>query len=59
MGVDGAHYHNPDTLCRLIGPKNEVEVIVNDEQVMALVDSGVQISTVSMAFAKLHGLPIW
>ena len=42
-------YHNPDPLCRLIGPKNEVEVIVNDEQVTALVDSGAQICAVSMA----------
>ena len=59
MGVEGSHHHNPDPLCRLIGPRNEVEVIVNDEQVTALVDSGAQISAVSMAFAKHHGLPIW
>ena len=52
-------YHNPDPLCRLIGPKNEVEVIVNNEQVTAFVDSGAQISAVSMAFAKCHNLPIW
>ena len=52
-------YHNPDPLCRLIGPKNEVEVIVNNEQVTALVDSGAQISAVSMAFVKHHNLPIW
>ena len=43
----------------MIGPKNEVEVIVNDEQVTALVDSGAQISAVSMAFVKCHNLPIW
>ena len=59
MGVEGSHFHNPDPLCRLIGPRNEVEVIVNDEQVTALVDSEAQISAVSMAFAKCHGLPIW
>ena len=52
-------YHNPDPLCRLIGPKNEVEVVVNNERVIALVDSGAQISAVSMAFAKCHNLPIW
>ena len=52
-------YHNPDPLCRLIGPKNEIEVIVNNEQVTALVDSGAQLSAVSMAFAKCHNLPIW
>ena len=59
LGVGDSKYHNPDPLCRLIGPKNEVEVIVNDEEVTALVDSGAQISAVSMAFAKCHNLPIW
>ena len=58
-GEGGSKYHNPDPLCRLIGPRNEVEVIVNDEQVTALVDSGAQISAVSMAFVERHGLPIW
>ena len=58
LGVGDSKYHNPDPLCRLIGPKNEVEVIVNNEQVTALVDSGAQISAVSMAFAKCHNLPI-
>ena len=43
----------------MIGPKNEVEVIVNDERVTALVDLGAQISAISMAFVKHHGLPIW
>ena len=52
-------YHNPDPLCQLIGPKNEVEVIVNDEWVTALVDLGAQISAVSIAFVKCHNLPIW
>ena len=32
---------------------------MNNEQVTALVDSGAQISAVSMAFVKCHGLPIW
>ena len=59
LGYGGSKYHNPDPLCRLIGPRNEVEVIVNDEQVTALVDSEAQISAVSMAFVKRHGLPIW
>ena len=43
----------------MIGPKNEVEVVINDEWIIALVDSGVQISAVSMAFVKCHNLPIW
>ena len=32
---------------------------MNDEQVTTLVNSGAQISTVSMAFVERHGLPIW
>ena len=43
----------------MIGPKNEVEVIVIDERATALVDSGAQISAVSMAFVKHCNLPIW
>ena len=43
-GEGESRYHNPEPLCWLIGPRNEVEVIVNDEQVTALVDSGAQIS---------------
>ena len=58
-GVGDSKYHNPDPLCRLIGPKNKVEVVVNHEQVTALVDSGAQISAVAIAFAKCHNLPIW
>ena len=58
-GEGGSWYYNPDPLCRLIGPKNEVKVVVNDEEVTGLVDSGEQISAVSMAFAEKHDLPIW
>ena len=56
-GRGGPKYYNPDPLCRLIGPRNEVQVIVNKEEVTALVDSGAQISAISMAFAKQHDLP--
>ena len=58
-GEGDSKYHNPDPLCWLIGPKNEVEVVVNNEWVTGLVDSGAQISAVSMAFVKRHNLPIW
>ena len=34
-------------------------MIVNNEWVTALVDSGAQILAISMAFAKRYGLPIW
>ena len=39
-GVGDSKYHNLDPLCRLIGPKNDVEVVVNTGQVINLVDSG-------------------
>ena len=55
----GSQYYNSDPLCRLIGLRNEVQVVMNNEEVTSLVDSGAQISAVSMAFAKCHGLPIW
>ena len=58
-GEGGSQYYNPDPLCRLIGPKNEVQVVVNDEEVTGLVDSGAQISAVSLAFTAKHDLPIW
>ena len=58
-GVGDSKYHNPDPPCRLIGSKNKAEVVVNHEQVTALVDSGAQISAVSVGFAKCHNLPIW
>ena len=58
VGERGSQYHNPDPLCRLIGLRNEVQVVVNDE-VTGLVDSGAQISAVSKAFDKHHDLPMW
>ena len=58
LGEGVSQYHNQDPLCRLIGPRNEVQVVMNDE-VTGLVDSRAQISAVSMAFTKCHGLPIW
>ena len=45
-------YHNPDPLHRLIGPRNEINIVVNEEPVKGLVDSGAQISDISMEFVK-------
>ena len=50
---------NPDLLHRLIGPRNEINVVVNEEPVKGLVDSGAQISAISMEFVKRHDLPIF
>ena len=44
---------------QLIGPRNKINTIVNGEPVKGLVDSGVQISAISMEFVKRHDLPIF
>ena len=51
--------HNPDPLHRLIGPRNEINIVVNEESVKGLVDSGAQILAISMEFVKRHDLPIF
>ena len=58
-GRGESRYHNQDLLHRLIGPRNEINVVVNEEPVKGLVDSGAQISAISMGFVKRHGLPIY
>ena len=45
-------YHNPDPLFRLVGETNESEVCIDDRKVVALVDSGVQLSSISISLAK-------
>ena len=46
-------YHNPDPLFRLVGEPNESEVFVNDRNVAALVDSRVQLSSISIGLVKM------
>ena len=58
-GGGESRYHNPDPLHRLIGPRNEINAIVNEETVKGLVDSGAQISAISLDFVKRHKLPIF
>ena len=58
-GGGESRYHNPDPLHQLIGPRNEINVVVNEELVKGLVDSGAQISAISMEFVKRHDLPIF
>ena len=57
-GGGESRYHNPDLLHQLFGPKNKINV-VNEEAVKGLVDSGAQISAISMEFVKRHNLPIF
>ena len=58
-GGGGSRHHNLDLLHRLIGPRNEINVVVNEEPVKGLVDTGAQISAISMELVKRHDLPIF
>ena len=45
-------YHNPDTLYRLVDEINESTVLVKDQKFRALIDSGSQSSSISLAWVK-------
>ena len=51
-------YHNPDTLFRLIGEPNELEVFVDREKVTALIDFRAQISSIAISFPRTLKLEI-
>ena len=51
-------YHNLDPLLRLIDPANEATIIVEGQQILALIDSGAQLSTMSESFVQVLGLPV-
>ena len=45
-------YHNLDPLYRLVGEVNETTVLVEGQEVRALIDSGSQLSFISLAWVK-------
>ena len=45
-------YHNPDPLFRLIGEVNESIVMVEGQEARALLDSGSQLSDISLEWVK-------
>ena len=51
-------YYNPDPLVRLIGEANEMEIIIENEKVKGLIDSGAQVFSISDTFASKLGLKI-
>ena len=51
-------YHNPDPPFRLVGKPNESEVFIDNRKVAALVDSGVQLSSISISLAKILELEV-
>ena len=51
-------YHNPDPIVRLIGKRNESKIIVDGIEYPALLDSGAQMSTITISQARKMGLKI-
>ena len=51
-------YHNPDPIAQLIGKRNESPVIVDGVEYPGLLDSGAQMSTITISQAKKMGLKI-
>ena len=45
-------YHNLDPLFRLVGEANKSTVIVEGQEARALLDSGSQLSAISLAWVK-------
>ena len=45
-------YHNLDPLVRVVGEANESNVIVEGQEARALLDSGSQLSAISLAWVK-------
>ena len=45
-------YHNPDPLARLIGPANEAIIIIEGQELPALINSGAQLLTMLEALVQ-------
>ena len=46
-------YHNPDPLFQLVGEVNESVVMVEGQEARALLDSGSQLSAISLKWVKI------
>ena len=49
---------NPDPWARLIGRANEEKITVNDNTVTALLDTGSQVTHISLDYCQAMGIPI-
>ena len=45
-------YHNPEPLFRLVGEANESMIIVEGQEAISLLDSGSQLSAISLKWVK-------
>ena len=52
------NYYNPDPLVRLFGPVNGSEVLIENKLVTVLIDTGAQLSGISLKLAKKLKLQI-
>ena len=52
------HCHNPDLIACLVGKVNEACILIDDVECLALVDSGAQISTITVESVKQLRLKI-
>ena len=49
---------NPDPIAQLVGCSNEVPVVIDGQEVTALIDLGAQVSSISTQFCEDLALPI-
>ena len=49
---------NPDPLTRVIGRANEEKIMVNGRSVIALLDTGSQVTHISQDYCQTMGIPI-
>ena len=49
---------NPDPWARLIGRANEEKIMVNGNTVTALLDTGSQVTRISLDYCQAMGIPI-
>ena len=52
-------YYNPDPLARLIGKSNESTIIIDGKICTALIDSGAQVTTITIDLVNKLKLPIY
>ena len=56
--MSNSKFLNPDPWTRLIGRANEEKVIVNGKAVTALLDTGSQVTHISLDYCQAMGIPI-
>ena len=55
---DSSKFLNPDPWARLIGRANEEKIVINGNTVIALLDTGSQVTHISLDYCQAMGIPI-